>query len=175
MRPEKTSISAEYLERLNKSPFLIATDYTGLRVQHFSELRKRLRLSGAEIHVVKNTIFKIAAREAGVPDFGGALSGQTAVVTGSREISAAAKTLKTFAAEFEKPRVRFGILNNEHLDAAMLSALADLPSIEVLRGRILGVLQAPAGQLVRLLNEPAAQLARVLQAKADSAKTETAG
>lgn len=167
MRQEKKSISAEYVERLNRSPFFIVTDYTGLRVPHFSELRKRLRLSGAEMHVVKNTIFKIAATEAGVPDLGGSLTGQIAVVTGPKDISAAAKILKTFAAEFEKPRIRFGFLDNQHLDAAALAALADLPSIEVLRGRLLGLLQAPAGQLVRLLNEPASSLARVLKAKVD--------
>ncbi len=166
MRPEKQFISAEYLGRLNKSPFFIVTDYTGLKVQHFSELRKRLRQSGAEIHVVKNTIFKIAAGEAGVADLGAALSGQTAVVTGVRDISAVAKVLKTFSAEFERPKVRFGFLDNQRLDAASLTALADLPSIEVLRGRLLGLLQAPAGKLVRTLNEPAASLARVLNAKA---------
>lgn len=165
MRPEKQSISSEYTERLQRAPFFIVTDYTGLKVQHFSELRKRLRQGGAEIHVVKNTIFKIAAREVGVPDLGGTLSGQTAVVTGPKDISATAKVLKTFAAEFEKPKVRFGFLDNQHLDAEALKTLADLPSIEVLRGGLLGLLKAPAGQLVRLLNEPAAQLARVLQAK----------
>ncbi|MBL9134671.1 MAG: 50S ribosomal protein L10 [Verrucomicrobiales bacterium] len=167
MRQEKKFISAEYLARLNRSPFFIVTDYTGLKVQHFSELRKRLRQSGAEVHVVKNTIFKIAAREAGIAELGGTLSGQIAVVTGPKDISAAAKVLKTFAAEFEKPKVRFGCLNAQHIDAAGIAVLADLPSIEVLRGKLLGLFQAPAGQLVRLLNEPAASLARVLQAKAD--------
>jgi large subunit ribosomal protein L10 len=167
MRQEKKSISAEYAERLSRSPFFIVTEYTGLRVQHFSELRKRLRQVGAEIHVVKNTIFKIAAKESGIADLGGALSGQIAVVTGPKDISAAAKTLKTFAAEFDKPKIRFGFLDNQHLDAAAVSTLADLPSIEVLRGMLLGALNAPAGKLVRLLNEPAASLARVLKAKAD--------
>lgn len=168
MRQEKKFISAEYVARLNRSPFVIVTDYTGLKVQHFSELRKRLRVSGAEIHVVKNTIFKIAAKEAGVTvDLTGALSGQVAVVTGPKDISAAAKVLKTFASEFDRPKVRFGVLDNNRLDAAGITALADLPSIEVLRGKLLGLLNAPAGQLVRILNEPAAALARVLQAKAD--------
>ena len=167
MRQEKKFISSEYLTRLNRSPFFIVTDYTGLKVQHFSELRKRLRQSGAELHVVKNTIFKIAAREAGIAELGGNLSGQIAVVTGPKDISAAAKVLKTFAAEFEKPKVRFGCLNSQPIDAAGIAVLADLPSIEVLRGKLLGLFQAPAGQLVRLLNEPAASLARVLQAKAD--------
>lgn len=171
MRPEKQFISAEYLARLNASPFFIVTDYTGLKVQHFNELRKRLRLQGAEAHVVKNTIFKIAAREAGIADLGGTLAGQIAVVTGTKDISATAKILKTFASEFEKPKLRFGFMGSQHLDAAALNILADLPSLEVLRGQFLGLLQAPAGKLVRLLAEPAAQLARVLKAKADKAET----
>lgn len=168
MRPEKKSISAEYIARLNASPFFILADYTGLKVHHFSELRKRLRQSGAEMHVVKNTIFKLAAKEAGLADFGQTLSGQLAVVTGPKDISAAAKVLKNFASEFERPKIRFGFLDNAPLDEASIRILADLPSIEVLRGQFLGLLQAPAGKLVRLLNEPAAQMARLLKSKADS-------
>lgn len=167
MRHEKKFIAAEYLTRLKAAPFFIVTDYVGLKVQHFAELRKRLRQTGAEIHVVKNTLFKIAAGEAGIADLGGSLAGQIAVVTGPRDISATAKVLKTFAAEFEKPKVRFAFLDNQRLEAAAVAALADLPSIEVLRGKLLGLLSAPASQLVRLLAEPASRLARVLQAKAD--------
>lgn len=167
MRLEKKSISAEYLTRLQKSPFFIVADYTGLKVAHFSELRKRLRAQGAELHVVKNTIFKIAAKEAGIADLGAALAGQVAVVTGSKDVSAAAKVLKTFASEFDRPKVRFGFLDNQHLPATAVAALADLPSIEVLRGKLLGLFQAPASGLVRLLNEPAASLARVLKAKSE--------
>lgn len=167
MRLQKKSISAEYVARLNRSPFFIVVDYTGLKVQHFSELRKRLRKTDAEVHVVKNTIFKIAVKEAGLADLGATLAGQVAVITGAKDISAAAKVLKTFASEFEKPKIRFGILDNQHLNAASVAAIADLPSLDVLRGKFLGLLQAPASQLVRLLNEPAASLARVLQAKAD--------
>lgn len=167
MRAEKNFITKEYLARLNASPFFMVVDYKGLTVGQFTELRKRLTRTGSEVHVVKNSIFRIAAKEAGVADLSGTLAGQLAVVTGQRDISAAAKALKTFQSEFEKPKLKFGYLNNQRLETAELLALADLPSIEVLRGRLLGVLQAPAAQLVRLLNTPAAQLARVLQARVD--------
>lgn len=169
MRPEKKVISAEYVQRLNASPFFIVADYTGLKVAQFTELRKRLRAAGARAQVVKNSLFRIAAKEAGVADLTGALSGQVAVVTGDKDVSAAAKVLKNFAAEFEKSKVRFGYLDSRRLEAADLHALADLPSLEVLRGRLLGVLQAPAQQLTALLHTPARQLARVLQAKAEKA------
>jgi large subunit ribosomal protein L10 len=166
MRAEKQFISKEYLGRLNASPFFIVVDYTGLKVGPVTELRKRLNKAGAEIHVVKNSIFKIAAKEAGVPDLG-SLAGQLAVITGQKDVSAAAKVIKTFSSEFEKPKIKFGFLNNHRLEAPDVNALADLPSIEVLRGKLLGVLQAPATKLVALLNTPASQLARVLQARVD--------
>src|SRR5947208_16725528 len=98
MRAEKQFISNEYLARLNSSPSFIVVDYTGLRVGPMTELRKRLQKAGAEIHVVKNTIFRVAAKEAGV-DLSTALTGQVAVVTGQKDVSSAAKVIKTFASE----------------------------------------------------------------------------
>lgn len=167
MRAEKQNISAEYIARLNASPYFIVVDYQGLKVGAITELRKRLHKAGAEMHVVKNSIFRIAAKEAGVADLTGALAGQLAVVTGRQDVSGAAKILKTFSAEFEKPKLKFGYLNNQRLETKDLVVLADLPSIEVLRGKLLGLLNTPATTLVRLLNTPATQLARVLQAKSE--------
>ena len=167
MRAEKQNITAEYKTRLNGSPFFIVVEYRGLRVGPMTELRKRLAKAGAEMHIVKNSIFRIAAKEAGVGELNGALTGQLAVITGQKDVSSAAKVIKTFAAEFDKPKLKFGYLNNKRLEANDLKTLADLPSLDVLRGRLLGVLNAPATKLVRLLNTPATQLARVLQAKID--------
>jgi large subunit ribosomal protein L10 len=167
MRPEKQNLTKEYLVRLNGSPFFIVVNYRGLKVSHLTQLRKRLTTAGAEIHIVKNSIFRIAAKEAGVADLNGSLTGQLAVVTGKRDISAAAKVVKTFGTELDRLKIHFGFLNNQRLDQAELIALADLPSLEVLRGRFLGVLNAPGTKLVRLLNTPASQLARVLAARKD--------
>jgi len=167
MRVEKQNISAEYITRLNASPYFIVVDYQGLKVGPITELRKRLHKAGAEMHVVKNSIFRIAAKEAGVADLSGALAGQLAVVTGRQDVSSAAKVIKSFSAEFDKPKLKFGYLNNQRLESKDLVMLADLPSIEVLRGTLLGMLNTPATSLVRILNTPASQLARVLQAKAD--------
>jgi large subunit ribosomal protein L10 len=165
MRPEKQFLTKEYLTRLNASPFFILVDYKGLSVGHLTELRKRLTKAGAEIHIVKNSIFRLAAKEAGVADLNGTLAGQVAVVTGKRDISTAAKVVKTFGKELDKLKVHFGYLNNQRLDQASILTLADLPSIEVLRAQFLGVLNAPASKFVRLLSTPASQLARVLQAR----------
>jgi large subunit ribosomal protein L10 len=165
MRPEKQSLTKEYLARLNSSPFFIVVDYKGLNVGHLTELRKRLNKAGAEIHVVKNSLFRLAAKEAGVGDLNGTLAGQLAVVTGQREISSAAKVVKTFGKEVDKLKVYFGYLNNERLEQPAIMTLADLPSMEVLRATFLGVLNAPAEKFVRLLNTPASQMARILKAR----------
>ncbi len=169
MRAEKQSITNEYKVRLNASPFFIVIEYRGLKVGPITELRKRLARAGAEMHVVKNSIFRLAAKEAGVADLDGALAGQIAVVTGQKDISIAAKVVKTFAAEFDKPKIKFGYLNSKRLETADILALADLPSLDVLRSTLLGVLNSPATKLARLLKEPAAQLARVLKAKSEKA------
>ncbi|HEX8371264.1 MAG TPA: 50S ribosomal protein L10 [Chthoniobacterales bacterium] len=166
MRLEKKSIVADLSKSLNASPFLLVTDYAGLRVHQFSELRNRLAGVGAQCHVVKNSFLKKSATELGYPDFSDSLIGQTAIVTGEQDVCAAAKVLKTFTAEFQKPVVRLGVLDNALLSADEIKSLADLPSKEVLQATLLGVLLAPASKLVRTLNEPAASLARLLAAKA---------
>jgi large subunit ribosomal protein L10 len=167
MRAEKKLLTKDYVARLNASPFFIVVGYKGLKVAHLTELRKRLVQAGAEVHVVKNSIFRVAAQEAGVGDLNGALSGQMAVVTGKKDISAAAKALKNFAAEFDKLKFKFGYLNNQRLEEAAIVALADLPSLDVLRAKILGLLVAPATKLAILINTPASQLAQVIKAKSE--------
>ena len=168
MKAEKTLLIEDVLRRVNASPFMFVVDYTGLTVDKFAELRKRLRSCGSQIHVFKNTLVKKAADKAGSPaDLGAALTGQSAVVTGDQDVCAAAKIMKTFADEFEKPKLKAGVLDGKLLDADAIKALASLPTKDVLRSQLLGVFKAPMGKLVRVLNEPAASLARVLQAKAD--------
>jgi large subunit ribosomal protein L10 len=167
MRAEKKLLSAEYVARLNASPFFLVIDYVGLKVGPITELRKRLTRAGARLLVVKNSLFKIAAKDAGVADLGATLSGQLAVVTGAKDIAAAAKVLKTFKAEFDKPQVRFGFLGNQRLETAAILAIAELPPMEALRGKLLGLFNTPATRLVQILNTPGSQLARVLKAKSE--------
>ena len=167
MRAEKQLLTKEYVARLNASPFFIVVNYRGLKVSHMTELRKRLHKAGSEVHIVKNSIFRIAAKESGVGQLAAELTGQLAVVTGQKDISAAAKTVKNFGAEFDKLKVQFGYLNNQHLEQSAIIALADLPSLDVLRAKLLGLFNAPATKLVVLINTPATQLARVIQAKGE--------
>lgn len=157
MKAEKTLLIDDLLRRVNASPFLFVVDYTGLKVDKFAELRKRLAACSAEIHVFKNNLVKKAAEQAGYPgDLSAHLVGQSAFVTGAKDVFGAAKILKNFQAEFEKPVMKVGVLDGNLLDTAAIKVLADLPSREVLLSQLLGMLQAPASAL-----------ARVLKAKAD--------
>lgn len=174
MRIEKTFIVKELQERLSQSPFLLLTDYTGLNVPQFSELRSRLGDAGAECRVVKNTFLRHAVREAGLPDLNG-LGGQTAIVVGESDVCAAAKVLKSFAKENkDRPEIRMGILDGALLTREQVMELADLPPLEILQAKLLGLLQTPATQLARVLNEPGSMLARVLKAKTEGEQQEAA-
>jgi large subunit ribosomal protein L10 len=172
MRPEKPTIVEDVKLRLVSSPFLIIVEYGGMNVEHFAQLRTRLGGAGASLTVVKNTFLRRSIKDAGLPALDEHLSGQTAFVVGEKDICAAAKILKTFAAEFQKPSLRAGILDNSLLGAEQIMELADLPPREILQSQLLALLLTPATQLVRTLNEPGASLARVLAAKVKSAPAE---
>jgi len=165
MRPEKTTIVDDLSTRLNASPFLIVTEYTGMNVLQFSELRLRLAGAGAQCRVVKNTFLRKAAAEVGYPDLADNLSGQTAIVTGEGDVCSAAKILKVFSTEFQKPSVKIGVLDKAIISKEQIRVLADLPSKPILQSQLLGVLKSPLQKLVLLLNEPGASLARLLKAR----------
>lgn len=168
MRPEKTHIVSDIREKLQASPYLLIVDFSGMKVPHFETLRSRLSDAGARMSVVRNTFLRIAAKDLNLPELENSMAGQTAMVTGEEDICAAAKIIKSFAAEFKMPAVRAGVLDNAALSASQVEELAELPSKDVLRAKLLGLLQTPASQFVRILNEPGASLARVLKAKGEA-------
>src|SRR5207248_1166525 len=153
MRPEKASIVLDLTEKLKRSPFVLVTDYQRMKVGDFSELRNRLAPVGAEVHVVKNNFLKRAMTDSGFPEAGETLTGQTAVVTGDKDVAPVAKIFKTFAAEFKVAALKIGFVDRAILSAAELESL--------------GLLLSPATRFVRLLNEPGSAFARLLNAKAE--------
>ncbi|HEY1121920.1 MAG TPA: 50S ribosomal protein L10 [Haloferula sp.] len=165
MNPDKKVIIDGLLEKVNASPYVLVVDYTGMTVPQFSELRNRLGAAGAECHVAKNTYVKKALAEAGRPDIGESLVGQTAFVTGENEVFAAAKAIKNFEKEFKKPEMKIGILGDAILDGEKLKQIADIPSREAI-----------LSQLLATILEPSTRIARVIQKKfnpdADSKKDE---
>jgi len=163
MRPEKNLIINEIKTRVDRAPYVLLTDYTGMHVEQFNELRNRLSGANAEFRVVKNNLLRRALQGSNLPDLETYLHGQSAVVLGDTDVSAAAKVLKAFTKEFQKPQLKVGILDKAVVNVDQIMALADLPSKGVLQAKLLGLLIAPASQLVRLLNTPASQVAQVLK------------
>ncbi|MEZ0298520.1 MAG: 50S ribosomal protein L10 [Candidatus Methylacidiphilales bacterium] len=177
MRPEKNLIVSELQVKVEASPFVLITDYTGLRVPGFNTLRDRLAEVKAEYRVVKNTLLRRAIIASGLPDAEEFLKGQTAVVIGSHDVAAAAKVLKTFNKEFQKPAIKGGVVGKDLLPANDIIAIAELPPKEVVFGKLLGLINTPASMLVRLLNTPGSQVAQVLSAhveKSNAPKEEEA-
>jgi large subunit ribosomal protein L10 len=109
MRAEKQILTKEYVTRLNASPFFIVVNYRGLKVGHLTELRKRLNKAGAEVHIVKNSIFHIAAKEAGVGDLNGALAARSRLSPDTGHFVAA--KAEDVRVEFDKLKVQLGYLN----------------------------------------------------------------
>jgi large subunit ribosomal protein L10 len=167
MRPEKASIVSDLSEKLNRSPFLLVTDYQRMKVDQFGELRNRLAPAGAEVRVVKNSFLKRAMADSGMPDVGDKLTGQTAIVLGENDVAPVAKILKLFAAEFKIATLKIGVVDKAVLSTLDVEALAELPAREILLSQLLGLLLTPATRLVRVLNEPASAFARLLAAKAE--------
>jgi large subunit ribosomal protein L10 len=174
MRPEKASIVSDLSERLNRSPFLLVTDYQRMKVDQFGELRNRLAPAGAEVRVVKNSFLKRAMADSGMPDVGDKLTGQTAIVMGENDVAPVAKILKLFAAEFKIATLKIGVVDKAVLSTSDVEALAELPSREILLSQLLGLLLMPATRLVRVLNEPASAFARLLAAKAEKGEAAAA-
>src|SRR5205823_14531058 len=130
MRPEKANIVSDLVEKLNRSPFLLVTDYQRMKVDNFGELRNRLAPAGAEVRVVKNSFLRRAMTDSGLPDVAQKLSGQTAIVLGNKDVAPVAKILKTFAAEFKVAALKIGVIDKSILSAQEIEMLADLPSRE---------------------------------------------
>jgi len=151
MNPDKKVILSGLLERVNKSPYVIVIDYTGLTVQQFTELRNRLDAGGAKCTVAKNSYMKKVLSEAGLPDISEGLVGQTAFVMGEAEVFAAAKAIKNFEKEFKKPEMKIGLLGNAVLDTAKLQAIADIPSREAVLSQLLGTILEPASMIARVI------------------------
>lgn len=166
MRPEKANIVSDLSAKLKDSLFVLVTDYQRMKVDQFSELRNRLAPAGAEVHVIKNSFLKRAIADSGLPDVGDTLTGQTAIVTGEKDVAPVAKILKAFAAEFKIATLKIGIVGREILAKKDVETMADLPSREVLQSQLLGLFLAPATGLVRVLNEPGSAFARLLNARA---------
>jgi large subunit ribosomal protein L10 len=168
-RPDKAAAVAEIVDAFNDSAGAVLTDYRGLTVKQLQDLRRALG-ENTSYAVVKNTLTKIAAKQAGVEGFDDLLVGPTAIAFISGDVVEAAKGLRDFAKANPALIVKGGYVDGAPMDATEIAKLADLESREVLLGRMAGAMLGSLSQAVYLLNAPLAQAARLaaaLQAKAE--------
>ena len=154
----------EDLEQVYKnSNSVIVTHYHGLTVADVTKLRSELRGINVSFRVVKNTLSRIAASRVGLPIDADTFSGPTAIAY-SEDPVAAAKGVVEFAKENENLKIISGVVNDVLVDETAIHKLAKLPSLDTLRGQLVGLLQAPAANIARTINAPAGALARVIKA-----------
>jgi large subunit ribosomal protein L10 len=145
---------------------VVVAHYTGLTVSELTELRRQMRKADASVQVTKNRLARIAIRDTDHANLDGLFRGPTAIAL-SRDPVAAAKVATAFAKDNEKFVVLGGSLGGQLLDVDGVKALATLPSIDALRGKLLGLIVAPATRIAGILQAPGGQLARVISAHAN--------
>jgi large subunit ribosomal protein L10 len=176
-RAEKQAAVAEIVDSFNDAAGAVLTEYRGLTVKQLQELRRSLG-ANANYAVVKNTLAKLAAKDAGIDGFDDLLTGPTAIAFIKGDVVEAAKGLRDFAKANPTLVIKGGVLDGKPLDAKEVATLADLESREVLLGKLAGAMLASLSQAVYLLNAPIAQAARLagaLQAKAEQDPSILAG
>jgi len=159
-RAEKAAAVAEIVDSFNDAAGAVLTEYRGLTVKQLQELRRSLR-GNANYAVVKNTLAKLAANEAGITGFDDLLNGPTAIAFINGDVVEAAKGLRDFAKANPTLVIKGGVLDGKALNASEIAKLADLESREVLLGKLAGAMLASLSQAVYLLNAPIAQVARL--------------
>jgi len=168
-KQQKNEMLETYVDWLKRSQAVILVEYTGARMKDMDSIRSRVRETGGEFHVVKNTLLRRAFKQQGlnVPDEH--LLRSTAMSFAFSDPAATAKALAEGMRSLKFMKVKVGFMAGEMLDAAQVKALAELPPLPIVRAQLLGVLQAPAGKLVRTIAEPARGLAAVIRAHSEQA------
>lgn len=173
-KQRKEEVLATYQDWLKRSQAVILVEYTGAKMKDLDAIRSKVRESGGEFHVVKNTLARRVFAENGMNISEETLSKSTAVSFAFTDPASTAKALSDATKGMEFVKVKGGFLGGQALSTAQVKALADLPPLPVVRAQLLGVLQAPASKLVRTIAEPARSLASVFRAYSDKAQTAAA-
>lgn len=166
LKQEKERIVAELAERLQASETLIVADYRGLDMVEIDALRTRLLEHGARFSVVKNTLTRRAAAQAGVEELDRFLEGPTAIAfVGDGDMVAVAKTLNDSARQTRILALKGGILAGKPITADDVRELASLPPADELRGQVLGAIVAPLSAFAALVNAPLQNLLGLVDAR----------
>ncbi len=164
-RAQKSEQVAELKQVFNESGAVVITRNLGLTVAQSTDLRNRMRDAGARFRVAKNTLALIAVKDTAYAPISDMLNGPTALATSTDPVSAA-KVAVDFAKTNPKFEIVGGAMGDTLLDVNGVKALAELPSLDELRSKIIGLVQAPGTKIAQLMNAPAAKLARVFGAYA---------
>ncbi|WP_319413731.1 50S ribosomal protein L10 [uncultured Cohaesibacter sp.] len=164
-RAEKQELVASLQETLKSAEVVVVAHYAGLTVAEMTELRRQMREAGASVQVAKNRLVKLALQGTDAEPIADLFKGQTLVATSGDPV-AAPKVASEFAKKNEKLVILGGAMGTTILDTAGVNALATMPSLDELRGKIVGLLQAPATKIAQVLQAPGGQLARVFGAYA---------
>jgi large subunit ribosomal protein L10 len=167
-RAAKAELIAAFNASLQDQGVVVVAHYTGMTVAQMTDYRKRMKAAGGSVKVAKNRLAKIALKDtasAGIIDL---FKGPTCVAY-SKDPIAAARVAVKYAKDNNKLVILGGTMGTMVLDAKGVNSLAELPSLDELRAKIIGLLNAPATKIARTIAEPGAQLARVIQAKAAQA------
>ena len=162
-RSEKAEAIAELNQIFQDASLMVVTRQSGLTVQEVTDLRRKVRAAGATYKVAKNRLTLRALEGTPFKGLGPLFKGPTAIAY-SKDPVAAAKVISAFAKDNEKLTIVGGGLGADTLDVAGVQALATLPSLDALRGKIIGLIQAPATKIAGVLQAPAGQVARVFSA-----------
>jgi large subunit ribosomal protein L10 len=164
-RLQKKELVASLSETFGAVPVVIVTRNKGLTVAQVTNLRRKAREAGANFKVSKNKLTRLALNGTVYESLGVMLTGPCAITTSTDPV-AAAKVIANFAKDFDKLEIIGGAMGNTLLDAKGVKTLSELPSLDELRARIIGLVNAPATKIAQLATAPAAKLARVFGAYA---------
>ena len=172
----KRQAVAKLTELLRSSSALAVADYRGLKVSEMQSVRRSLRANGVQLHIAKNRLLKIAAAEAGRSELDSLLTGPTALASSSGDETSLAKALQDALRPYSKVvALRGGLLGGVAVDAAMFQQLANLPSRDVLLGRLAGAMAAPIAGMGGVLAGNLRNLVGVLSAVADQKRAHEGG
>ena len=169
-RQKKEQVLARYQKWVDNSQAVVLVEYSGVKMADLDAIRAKLRDTGGEFHVVKNTFARKIFEANGMSVPAGYLEKSTAIAFAFTDAAATTKALTEATVKMDAIKLKGGLLGKQSLTVAQVRALAELPPLPVVRAQLLGVLQAPASKLVRTLAEPARSLAFVLRAYSDQAQ-----
>ena len=164
---QKQKIVAEVAEKMKSAAGGVLVNYQGITVENDTKMRAEMRVAGVDYFVIKNTLLKRAANEAGFDELGSVLENMTAIAVCNDDPVAPARILCSYAEKIETFSIKAGFVDGRVINASEVDALSKLPSKEVLVSKVLGSLNSPISGLVNVLSGNISGLARVLKALAD--------